>query len=135
MTVKQIEKILNTYDPMFKLTEKKNVLRQVLEKFKKVPLYINEEAEISKIANEMSVNYKVIYEKTHNDKYKRYVKYLTECNVRTLSFDDVVDSLNASELKSTGKELVLAASKLFRNIKVDYNTFSEAVKFYELNND
>ena len=135
MTIKQIEKVLKTYDPQFKMTEKKNVLRQLLVKLKAVPAYVNEEAEISRIAKEMISSYNLLLSKTHNEKYKIYINVLNECVVKTMSFDDAVDSLNASELKDSGKELENKAAKLFKNIRIDYATFKKAVEFYDLNND
>ena len=135
MTIKQIEKVLKTYDPQFKMTEKKNVLRQLLVKLKAIPAYVNEEAEISKIAKEMISSYNLLLSKTHNEKYKIYINVLNECVVKTMSFDDAVDSLNASELKESGKELENKAAKLFKNIRIDYATFKKAVEFYDLNND
>ena len=135
MTIKQIEKVLKTYDPQFKMTEKKNVLRQLLVKLKAIRAYVNEEAEISKIAKEMISSYNLLLSKTHNEKYKIYINVLNECVVKTMSFDDAVDSLNASELKESGKELENKAAKLFKNIRIDSATFKKAVEFYDLNND
>jgi hypothetical protein len=135
MTVKQIEKILKTYDPQFKMTERKNVLRQVLSKFKSLSRYINEEAEISKIAKEMTESFKLLYSRTHNDKYLTYMRTLNECIISTMSFEDALDSLNASELKGSGADLINKAIPLYKNIKIDYDTFLKAVEFYDLNND
>ena len=117
------------------MTERKNVLRQVLSKFKSLSRYINEEAEISKIAKEMTESFKLLYSRTHNDKYLTYMRTLNECIISTMSFEDALDSLNASELKGSGADLINKAIPLYKNIKIDYDTFLKAVEFYDLNND
>lgn len=133
MTLFQIERYLKSPRNDF---DSKKAFRIIKDAYAKVKNKMNEEAEISKLAKSLKGTYEKLYSRFRKLEYKKIIKVLNSCIINDcFTFEKALDILNRSKLKSSGDKLIKDALPLFRGVKIDYDTFMEAVNFYDLNND